>query len=254
MQLISRIARFRTGLFLALTTATFLLQVSTGPLPLLNASLGAQNILAFESPLAAKEAQAQITAVLDQMDKTGYELEPETLGFTFRAVNRFKSPFSYDIYGGSISRKINKTVIRLEGGAGDVQMFTRILEQKNIITTNRTPPDDVQPRALNRKSQWALQGVNFLAPWAGVIYGAWDSPRLTRGQTFWRALGFMLLDFLAVYGSGSNWFREPFDAGKWNNSIIGGLLVTRALGAWQNGDLIRGHNRVAELKFTFYLK
>lgn len=217
-------------------------------------SLRAESFAVFESPLSVTDSRYQIDHLLWQLDDYRYDKENESLGFSYLFSSRFFSPYSYDIYGGNISRKIPTTIIRLEGGTGDVRLLARILEQKQMI---RTPPrEEVEKhpaRPLDPKSHLVAQGLNLLAPWGAVLYASWDSPRLSSGQTWFRFLTYFFFDLFMVYGGGSNWFRESFQPGKYSANITAGLVFMRLIGAVQQANLIRGHNRVAELKYTFYL-
>ena len=218
------------------------------------APVQADSVRAFESPEKAENLKIGLEKVLEELNPNRFYADEETLGFTFLFRSKFLSPYSYSIFGGPISSRNPLAILRLEGGTGDVDMLARILEQKKIITREQAYPPEAQLAPLESKSHLVGQGLNLLAPWAGVLYSSYGSPRLSRGQTWFRALGFFTLDVFFVLGGGSNWFRESYQPGKYGTNIAIGLALTRMLGAYQQMDLIQGHNRVAELKYTFYLE
>ncbi len=202
------------------------------------------------STLKPEEARKKTLELLDKLDRNGYLEEDETLGFASRIENRWLSPFSYDFYFGTVSTKNNTPVIRVEGTSGDVRMMTRILEIEKIIN----PPADTSGRdyrPLSSKYQAIAQPLNLIAPWIGVLYTSYHSPRLSTGQTVFRFITYFLADALLTWAAGRDWFRHPFDAVKYRDNIIAVLAVPRLIGAVQTFNLVRGHNRVVDLKFTF---
>ncbi len=221
----------------------------------------------YESPLQAADLRARTQDVLRKLDANGFYANEETQGFSFLLSNRWRSPFTYDIFGGSISSTIPNAIVRLEGDAGDVLSLARVLALEGVITDGTVHAEGEKPVPLERKSHLVGQGLNLLAPWASVLYLSWDSPRLTRGQTWFRALAFFLADVLIVFTAGTDFFRQEYgrqcpSAGKLMGTcsdrshpegMAAGLLLVRMVGAWQSANLARGHNQLAELKYTFYL-
>lgn len=231
-------------------------------LGLLLLALFSQNPLLADSAVA-KEAQqdsaatrAAIDAWLTKFDPNAYSTAEETEGFDFLFTSSFFGAFDYDIYGGSISSRIDQTVVRIEGGTGDAFAVARMLELEGILKPGETVPysskEPPEAVALDPKSQWIGQGLNLVAPWISVFYSSYDSPRLGFGQTWLRAGLYFLADAFMVAMGGTNFFQEGFDSSE-NGGLIGGLLVLpRIVGAVQSYNLTRGHNRMAEFKYTFY--
>lgn len=202
------------------------------------------------STLKPEEARKKTLELLDKLDRNGYLEEDETDGFSSRIENRWLSPFKYDIFFGTVSTKNNTTVIRVEGTTGDVRMMTRILEIEKIIN----PPPDTSGRdyrPLSAKYQAIAQPLNLVAPWLGVLYTSYHSPRLSTGQTVFRFITYFLADAFLTWAAGRHWFTQKYDPVKnWDN-IVAVLAVPRIIGAVQTFNLVRGHNRVVDLKFTF---
>lgn len=202
------------------------------------------------STLKPEEARKKTLELLDKLDRNGYLEEDETLGFQSRIENRWLSPFRYDIYFGTVSTKNNTPVIRVEGTTGDVRMMTRILEIEKIIN----PPADTsgrEYRPLNSKYHAIAQPLNLVAPWIGVLYTSYHSPRLSTGQTVFRFITYFLADAFLTWAAGRDWFRDKYDPVKHRDNIIAVLALPRLIGAVQTFNLVRGHNRVVDLKYTF---
>ncbi len=231
----------------AILAALFLLSA------LIATPLAAQSARSFESALNPEQARAEAERILNKVDPGAFDPEPNTEGFLWRFDSQLFSAFSYGIFGGVVSARNPRTVLRIEGAAGDVRILARILEQENLIPAGSTLFPEREPVALETKSHLSAQGLNLIAPWLGVLYTSWDSPRLTRGQTWFRFLGYFFLDAVLISAAGTNFYQESFDTSKRGGAVAAAVLIPRMLGAWQAADLIRGHNRLAELKYTFYI-
>ena len=210
---------------------------------------------AFESDLEQEAARQAIYNLLFSFDRGNFVAEPETEGFHFYFQNRFSSAFDYNILGGHISSRISRTVIRFEGDTGDVRTMARILELENIIVAGSTTPAGEHSEAQPLEEKWHTlsQGLNLVAPWLSVLHASYNSPRLSTGQTVFRFFAYLLTDGLMVWVGGTNLFSEPFDAAKNGGNIAAALAIPRLIGAVQHFNLIRGHNRIANLGYTFYL-
>ncbi len=220
---------------------------------LISAPLAAQSARSYESALNVEQARAEAERILNKIDPGAFNPEPNTEGFVWRFDSQLLSAFSYGIFGGVVSARNPRTVLRIEGAAGDVRILARIMEQENLIPAGSTLFPGREPVALEEKSHLSAQSLNLLAPWLGVLYTSWDSPRLTRGQTWFRFLGYFFLDAVLISAAGTNFYQESFDTSKRGGAVAAAVLIPRMLGAWQAADLIRGHNRLAELKYTFYI-
>lgn len=223
--------------------------------------------ITYESAVKPDDLLESVERALKKIDPDGYSKPEETQGFAFRFSNRWLSPFTYDLYGGSISSTIPKSILRVEGDTGDVRSLARVLALEQVITDNTAHAEDEKPQALDAKYHVAAQGLNLIAPWMSLLYISWRSPRLSRGQTWFRALTFFFLDAFIIYAAGSDLFRRKYgrtctdaatlagtcDINNHRAEMVAGLAVTRLIGAFQGFNLVRGHNRLAELKYTFYL-
>lgn len=233
----------RAGLTIALLI--FLLPIS--------GTLLADSAVAKEAQQDSAATRAAIDAWLQKFDPNSYASAEETEGFDFLFTSSFFGAFDYSIYGGRISSRIDQTVVRVEGDTGDAFGVARMLELEGILKPGETAPYKGEARKLDPKSQWIGQGLNFVAPWISVFYSSYDSPRLGFGQTWLRAGLYFLADALMIAMGGTNFFQEGFDSAE-NGGLIGGLLaLPRLVGAVQSYNLTRGHNRMAEFKYTFYL-
>ena len=216
-------------------------------------TLYGRSTVTYESSNKILEARSKIEDLLGQMDRDGYYFQKKTMGFSYLIVNRFLSPFSYKIYIGAISSKIPMTIIRLEGNRGDIEMLTEMQRQDLIIKTYKLIPENTSPVYLSEKSHLAAQGLNLIAPWLAIPYCAYRSPRLAFSQAWMRSLVYLIIDMIVISAGGTNLYREGFQPGKYSGVIAAGLILNRILGSIQNTNLIRGHNRVSRLKYTFYL-
>ena len=216
-------------------------------------NLSADTFGVYQTPLEIQIAETKLPALLDEFQKDGYTEEEETLGFSKAWSSDFFSPFNYSIYTGTVSLENKSALIRLEGDSGDVKSITRILEIKGFIDVPRQEylPE---PITLTEKSHFYAQGLNLIAPWAGVMYTSWDSPRLTTGQTYFRGIMYFIVDSMLIWAAGRNWFQEPFDLSKNGGQVAAVMILTRSIGAFQSANLVRGHNRFARLGYTFYLE
>ena len=206
----------------------------------------------FESPLELTAAQKKLEELLRVLDKGRFYYEKETGGYTWRAENRWTSPFDYQIYGGIVSKRQPITLIRIEGDEGDVLTLSRILYEEKFFLEDSMPKDRLGAEPLGSKYHVLSQPINLVAPWLGVLYNSYGSPRLTSGQTWWRFITYLFFDALFIYAGGTNWFQQAaFEPEEYASNIAGGLAIMRIIGSWQSMNLIRGHNRIAELKYTF---
>lgn len=221
--------------------------------PLFGKSIFADAISANESRLRSEETEQAIEAVLKKFDPERFSREEETEGFDFLFTSNVLSAFDYQIYGGRISSRIDTTVVRVEGDSGDVYTLSRVLELENILQEGSTAPPLGEAVALDPKSHWIGQGLNLVAPWLGVFYNGYRSPRLTLGQTWFRAGMYFLADGFLVLVGGTKFFSERFDSSANGGNIAAALVLPRIVGAVQTANLNRGHNRLVEFKYTFYL-
>ncbi|MCR9143907.1 MAG: hypothetical protein NXI24_16795 [bacterium] len=222
-------------------------------LPAIGATaLYADGVTANESQLSSAETEEAIQAFLTKFDPERFNREEETDGFDFLFNSSLFSAFDYQIYGGRISARIDQSIVRVEGDTGDVETLTRILELENILKPGSTAPPRGEAVPLDYKSHWIGQGLNFLAPWLGVFYNSYASPRLSFGQTWLRAGLYFLADGLMVAAGGTKFFSEGFDSSENGGLIAGMLVLPRIVGAVQTANLNRGHNRLVEFKYTFY--
>ncbi|MBI3395688.1 MAG: hypothetical protein HY042_07635 [Spirochaetia bacterium] len=228
--------------------AVCVLLITTGTL--FQQGLNARPFTSYETPMKPEEARAALIKALDKIDAGGYFEEDETLGFGYRFSNRVRSPFVYDIFVGTISSKNSRTIVRTEGTTGDAKTLTRVLEVEGVITV---PPADEGARyaPLSNKYEIIAQPMNLIAPWIGVFYTSANSPRLSSGQTTFRFFMYFLTDVFLVWAAGRNWFHDKYNPAKYQNQMIAVLLVPRIIGAIQTANLVRGHNRLVELKYTF---
>ncbi len=217
------------------------------------ASLQAQ--VAHESELTIEEARWALDRFLYGFDRGSYFSDDETEGFHFLYSSHPLSAFDYDIYGTTVSSSIDQTVIRIEGGTGDAETMARVLELEGLLTKGSTVPADASgdPVALSEKSHLISQSLNLAAPWLGIWYNTYNTPRLSLGQTWFRFGAYFLADGLLLWAGGTKLWSGKFDAGENQAYIIGALAIPRAVGALQSFNLVRGHNKLAELKYTFYL-
>lgn len=213
----------------------------------------ADGIASNESQLSSEETSLAIEAFLNKLDPERFTSEEETDGFDFLYTSDIFSPFDYQIYGGRISARIEQTIVRVEGDTGDVGTISRVLELENILKPGSTVPPRGEAVQLDYKSHWIGQGMNLVAPWLGVFYNGYRSPRLSTGQMWFRAGMYLLADGLMVAAGGTQFFSEGFDSSKNGGLIAGMLVIPRVIGAVQTANLNRGQNRLVEFKYTFYL-
>lgn len=220
------------------------------------AALYADSVGMYESELSEAEAQQALEDFLNKFDPDAFTFEDETEGFHFYVSSDLFSAYHYNIYGVHITSTIPETVIRLEGDTGDVQTLSRILEQENIIKAGSTLPPDVEgkePVPLEPKSHWISQSLNWVAPWLSVLHASWNSPRLSTGQTLFRFCAYFLMDGLMLWAGGTGLWSGPFDLSENGGAAAAAMLLPRIYGSFQHANLIRGHNRIAEMGYTFYI-
>lgn len=217
------------------------------------AALRAQ--VAHESDVNIDEARWALDRFLFRFDRGYYYGDEDTEGFHFLYSSHPLSAFSYDIYGTTVSSTINRTILRVEGGDGDAQTMARVLELEGLIAKGSTVPADAKgdPVVLSEKSHLISQSLNLAAPWLGVWYNTYNTPRLTLGQTWFRFGAYFLADGFLLWAGGTKLWSGKFDASKNGEYIIGALAIPRTIGAVQSFNLVRGHNKLAEFKYTFYL-
>ncbi len=220
-------------------------------------ALSAETWRSFESPDNPEALRQKIEALLNRLDPDNYRMEPETMGFTYLFANRWTSPYTYRIYGGNVSEKQTMTVLRLEGRTGDVRTFSRIFEQEKLIRVEPLLSDEGKEllyAPLEPKWHTVGQTLNLVAPWLGVLHASWNSPRMSAGQTVFRFSVYFGIDAVLVWAAGRNFFRDHFDAQKYAGNIAAVLAVPRIIGAVQEANMVRGHNRIVEMKYTFPVK
>lgn len=234
----------------SLKSALLIVTLAAGP-------LAADTFRSFESPDTPEVLRWKLVALLDRLDRNNYAYEPETLGFTFAYHDRFTSPFSYNIYAGTVSEKQPVTVVRIEGNTGDVYTLSHVFRQEKLIRfEDPTLRADEQYRyaELTEKYHVIGQPLNWVAPWLGVLHSSYNSPRMSTGQTVFRFSMYFGIDAVLVWAAGRNWFRDKWDGQKYAGNIAAALFVPRLVGAVQSFNLVRGHNRLVEMKYTFPVK
>lgn len=217
-------------------------------------SVQAETFRSFESAETPDALRWKLVALLNKVDSNNFQYEPETMGFAYLYQSIFTSPFNYRLYAGTVSEKQSMTMIRLEGRTGDVNVFSRILEQEKLIKLDPLytgEGKEIQYAALTPKYHWIGQPLNWVAPWLGVLHASYDSPRLTTGQTVFRFSMYFGIDAVLVWAAGRNFFRDKFNAQKYAGNIAAALFLPRVIGSIQSANLVRGHNRLVELKYTF---
>lgn len=223
-------------------------------LALVTGPLGADTFRSFESPDTPEVLRWKLVALLDRLDRNNYGYEPETMGFAFAYYDRFTSPFSYNLYAGTISEKQPITVLRLEGNTGDVYTLSHVFRQEKLVRFDdpSLPGEQAYRYApLTDKYHLISQPLNWVAPWLGVLHSSYNSPRLSTGQTVFRFSMYFGIDAVLVWAAGRNWFQNKWDGQKYAGNIAAALFVPRLVGAVQSFNLVRGHNRLVEMKYTF---
>jgi hypothetical protein len=232
---------------LSLKSVFLVLALAAGP-------LWADTFRSYESPDTPEVLRWKLVALLDRLDRNNYGYEPETLGFSFAYYNLITSPFSYNLYAGTVSARQPITVLRLEGNTGDVYTLSHVLRQEKLVQfEDPAAPGDMQLRyaPLEEKYHSIGQPLNWVAPWLGVLHSSYNSPRLSSGQTVFRFSMYLGLDVVLVWAAGRNWFRDKWDGQKYAGNIAAALFVPRLVGAAQSFNQVRGHNRLVEMKYTF---
>ena len=216
----------------------------------------AQTSGVYESARDVEITRARVEEILNRLDEGNFHFSEETAGFDFMIESGFFSPFDYRIYGGPLSEKKPRTIIRMESGRGDVDVFASIFYRESLLAESPflLSPDDPAFRPLAPKSHIPAQGANLIAPSLGVLEASRNSPRLSGKETLWQFLGYLALDAVIYRAAGSRWFQTGFRPGENQNNIVAGLLAIRLYGAFRNANLVRGHNRIAILGYTFALE
>jgi len=233
----------RLGIVISLLAALFQSTVLT-----------AEAFRTFESPLPLETLRWKALGVLDKIDRNNYAFESESQGFAYSYYNLRTSAFSYRIYGGTLTEKQPTTLLRVEGRTGDVYVLGRVFQQEGLVkieTPTLPNGDPISYAPLSPKYHLIGQPLNLIAPWLGVLHASYDSPRLTTGQTVFRFTMYFGVDAVLVWAAGRNFFRDSWNPQKYAGNIAAVLVVPRIVGAVQSFNLIRGHNRLAELKYTF---
>lgn len=220
---------------------------------LLSSSIFADSVSTHEATADSEATKKRIEEIFQSLDDGDYYFEEETLGFNSLMRDKFVSPFNYWLYLGPISKKQPTTIVRIEGDTGDVRMISRILEQEKVIAEFSNPNGLLNPVPLAPKSHWISQTTTWVAPWLGVLHASYDSPKLSSGQTFFRFGMYFLYDAFMIWAGGRNWFTRKFDLKTYGGNVAAALFLPRVLASYQHANAIRGHNRAAELKYTFYV-
>lgn len=215
------------------------------------ARIQSEGIKIFESTKSEEETKETIEKILGDINEKRFKKKEETLGFSYLYKNTLISPFTYSIYIGPIKSESPRTMVRIEGTRGDASMLEHIFSEEGLKKDYYKPE---KLRVLKQKSHIFSQGLNLYAPWAAVLYNGFRSPRLTGKQMFRRFLFYLILDAVAIYAGGTNWFQDDFKINAYRGNIAAGLFLIRAMGAAQSANTIRGHNRIVELKYSFPYK
>ena len=217
----------------------------------LQGSLKAETVRSFESSIKQKEIKKSLKKTLQKLDGGKFKEKDQTLGFSFLYKSTIFSPFKYRIYGGTILG--DQTILRLEGSSRDVKNISRIFALEGIISEKDLPETyGKKPRAMLRKSHTAGQVLNLIFPPFSVLYQYVNSPRLGVWQMILRTSLYLLSDTLAFLFTGNIFFTEPYNLRKnwWFLTLW--LGAGRIGGSIQTADVIRGHNRLHKLGYTFY--
>ncbi len=238
-------------------------------------ALRAENAAAYAATVQLPALRWEMEKIIYRLDPNNYRLEEETEGFTHLITNLNSSPFSYDIYLGNISEKIPTAIVRVEAPPGDVKVLIRILELEKMIIKEEVPTESGLPASiLDTKSHLISQTLNWTMPWAAVLYNSYHSPRLTSGQTIARFFAYLGADLFLIWAAGRNFFipynaertdlekllaMPPNRSTRWSLKengidVLAGMIFLRTIGGIQSLNTIRGHNRLVELKYTFYLE
>lgn len=208
----------------------------------------------YASPLDQESLDQRLMEVLSKLDPVGPNEEEDTAGFRHRYSSSWLSPYSYDLYTGPITSQIPRSIIRIEAAEGDAAILSRVLLQEQLIPEDALLPSAIPAQKPGYKSHLISQGLNLVAPWVGIWYNGYRTPRLTSSQTWFRFMAYFLADAILVSAAGSNWYQESFDASEYGSRIAAALALTRVVGSWQSYHTISGHNHLVELKYTFHFE
>ena len=214
-------------------------------------SLQAQSVRSYESSLTLQELEEAIEKFLEKVDKGRYARKEDTQGFAKLYANRWFSPFNYNIYIGKVFASKKQTIVRVEGTQGDVDTLSQVLEHEKVIKEGSTVPPNIEFYEIEDKSYILSQGINLLSPSLGIIYQSYTSPRLRTSQAVTRALLYLFSDLVGYWVGGTRFFTTRHRPGTHQQYILLWWGINRSIGATQAFNMVRGHNHLAEFKYTF---
>lgn len=101
--------------------------------------VNARDFYSFESNYNKEISKQKIEEILSKLDSNQYKMLDETLGFHYRWVSRWFSPYNYDIYLTTLEKNQNINLIRIEGNGGDALSLRSIFfhEKTKSRRTNK---------------------------------------------------------------------------------------------------------------------
>ena len=212
----------------------------------------ARTVQVWELDKTEEQIKEELRTFLDKLDEDDYFMDDTTQGFSSHFTNNWSSPFYYHFFVGKISTRIPTTILRLETADGDGEAFRTMMIADGLLPPTATLPEEehLDQETPGYRYHAPAQGLNLIAPWLAVLY-AGESPRMSSEQKWIRFFSYLAADILVIGAGGTNGFRERFNYEEHKDLILGGLAMIRAVGAYQTFNLVRGHNRMVEMKYTF---
>jgi hypothetical protein len=218
----------------------------------------------FEVPLTPEDANIKLLAVLNKVDPENFKEDNKTAGFIHKYKDRWKSPFTYNIYIGRMSQRSVDSIIRIESSErGAERVWKQVLEAE--LLKNPSPEDS---RKLEEKSHLKTQLLNLAHPSLSVMYNSYGSPFQTTNDTFITSSYYFLADLLIV-GFAYMYVKDKSPRKSlWDNmlnksgppemikgpdagTILGALAVTRLYRMMNAVQDTRAQNRMVELGYSF---
>ena len=227
-----------------------------------------------ELPEKVDDANIRLLKVLTHVTDGEIQKVDKTKGFDYRYQSKWYSPFSLDIFVGTVKTGIDTSLIRIEAKKRGEEKLIKSILQKELVKSEETESKEKekekeQEKSISSKSHILSQSLNVLTPSASILYNSYHSPTYTFRDTLVNASIYAFWDILLV-GIGAFYVNNTVKGKSFQDNLLSkqgprygilqnqiggfvlvGMAASRIYRAWGSYEDIGVHNRAAELSYTF---
>jgi hypothetical protein len=225
-----------------------------------------------ELPEKVDDANIRLLKVLTHITDGEIRKVDKTRGFDYRYASKWYSPFSLDIFIGTVKTGIDTCIIRIEAKKRGEEKLIKSILQKELLkqedTVDKEKGKDLE-KPISKKSHLVSQSLNVLMPYSSILYNSYHSPTYTFRDTLVSASAYAFWDILLI-SIGAFYINNTVKGKSFQDDllskqgprygilqnkiggfVLAGMAASRIYRAWGSYEDIGVHNRSAELSYTF---